>query len=315
MPSNAVAAWVRATGYGHGMRALPFAIFLLAAACGRTPDPRPAATSASAHPSEPDTSRFPPGPTSGFETLGPGFEYARLALPDTAPPGDHLVRVVRVDPAVAHVRVEAASVGDRFPRVASAWAGEAPVVAVINAGMFKKDLRTNLGFLRVGDHVQNGVWASKENSLIALDPRASADPRATVADLTCTDKDELVGRYQTLVQSIRMIGCARENVWAPDDKPWSAALTGVDSQGRLLLIFVRSPYTMHALVDMLLALPLDLVALHYGDGGPPASLFVRAPRFEERNVGSVEAAAHAADDNTVEWPLPNVLVVTAGDGP
>ncbi len=88
----------------------------------------------------------------------------------------------------------------------------------------------------------------------------------------------------------------------------------VDRQGRILFLFVRSPYTMHALVDHLLALPLDLVALHYGDGGPPASLYVRAPGFEERNVGNYEERADRGD-NTAEWPLPNVLVATAGAAP
>jgi hypothetical protein len=266
-------------------------------------------------PDQAESTRFPPGPTDGFAPLGPGFEYARFALPDAAPPGDHLLRVVRVDPKVAHLRVEASSVGDRFPRVASGWAGDAPVVAVINAGMFRKDMRTNLGFMRVGDHVQNSAWAKEENSLLALDPIDPADPAATLANLSCADRDAVVARYHTVVQSIRMVGCDRANVWAPDERPWSAALTGADSQGRLLLLFVRSPYTMHALVDMLLALPLDLVALHYGDGGPPASLFVRAPGLEERNVGSYEARAHQRDDNIVEWPLPNVIVATPGDAP
>ncbi len=299
------------------MRTLPLAIFLLAAACGRPPDARPTSArlsgTAVVGQTAPDSSRIPPGPTDGFVALGPGFEYARFTLPDATAPGDHLLRVVRIDAKVAHLKLEASSVGDRFPRVASGWAGDAPVVAVINAAMFKKDMRTNLGFLRVGDHVQNGAWAKEENSLLALDPLDAADPSATLANLSCADRDALVGRYHTLVQSIRMVGCARDNVWAPDERPWSAALTGADGQGRLLLLFVRSPYTMHALVDMLLALPLDLVALHYGDGGPPASLFVRAPGFEERNVGSFEARAHEKDDNVVEWPLPNVLVATPGD--
>lgn len=296
------------------MRSTSVAIFLWAAACGRTAEPParpvpPARVAATAVVGV----TIPQGPTDGFVELGPGFEYARLAVPDTTAPGDHLLRVVRIDPSVAHLRVDAASIGDRFPRVASAWAGDAPVVAVINAAMFKKDMRTNLGFLRVGDHIQNAAWAKEENSLLALDPLDPADPAAQLANLSCADRDGLVSRYRSLVQSIRMVGCARDNVWAPDDRPWSAALTGADSRGRLLLMFVRSPYTMHALVDMLLALPLDLVALHYGDGGPPASLFVRAPGFEERNVGSYEARAHERDDNVVEWPLPNVLVATPGD--
>ena len=68
---------------------------------------------------------------------------------------------------------------------------------------------------------------------------------------------------------------------------------------------------MHDLVDMLKATPLGLVALHYGEGGPEASLYVRGPNVELREVGSYETGFVENDNNAVEWELPNVLVAVA----
>lgn len=294
------------------MRLLPLLVLSCLAACA-APDPVDAPATPVASPVKAASPALPDGPTDGFVPLAAGFEYARLPLPDTRPAGDHLVRVVRLDPSLVDLTVQASSIGDRFPRVASAWAGDAPVVAVINASMFRKDMRTSLGFFRVGDHTQNGAWTRDQSSLLVLDPVDPASPPARLTNLGCADRDALTAQYRTLVQSIRMVGCDRANLWAPDTRRWSAALTGADGRGRLLFLFVRSAYTMQELVDLLLALPLDLVALHYGDGGPPASLFVRAPGFEERNVGSTERRSPGARDNTVEWPLPNVFVATPRD--
>jgi hypothetical protein len=245
-----------------------------------------------------------------MRTLAPGFEYGRWTLPTPAPAGDGLVRFVRVDPHLVDIELRAASSTDGRARTASEWAAtdtDRPAVAVINAAMFQDDDLTNVGYLRLRGRVQNPTWAPDYNALLTLDPTGGDLPG--LHNLGCEDRDALLGRFATAVQSIRMIGCAGENVWAQERRRWSSALIGTDTQGRLLLLFTRSPYTMHDLVDMLLQGPLGLVGLHYGDGGPPAAMYVRGPGFEERNVGSYETGVNPDDDNTMEWALPNVVVV------
>ena len=114
--------------------------------------------------------------------------------------------------------------------------------------------------------------------------------------------------YRLLVQSIRMLGCDGENVWSQQPKLWSVSLIGQDAAGQLLFMHVRSPYTMHDLVNQLTALPLSLTALHYTDGGPPATLYLRTPEQELLRVGSYETGINEDDSNAHPWELPNALL-------
>ena len=83
---------------------------------------------------------------------------------------------------------------------------------------------------------------------------------------------------------------------------------GLDATGHVLFIHTRSPYTMHDLIDALLAAPLDLVALQYAEGGPEATLSIEAGAKDVTFVGSYETGFFESDDNTRAWPVPNVLV-------
>jgi len=106
-----------------------------------------------------------------------------------------------------------------------------------------------------------------------------------------------------------MLDCEGENVWAQEVRRWSSALVGADAQGRILFLHTRAPYTMHDLVDLLKSAPLDLVALHYAEGGPEASLYVRGPGVERTEVGSYETGF--IEHNDAEWELPNVIEAVA----
>ena len=238
-----------------------------------------------------------------FSPIGAGIEYGRFPLGKESALGDSTARIVRVDPTIATLRVGSSSLSDHQSHAASAWAGEAKHVAVINTSMYAEDYESSVGFFRVRGVQKNGQWAKQQNSAIALSGKSFR-----LLNFGCDEVAAARRDWPTLVQSIRMLGCSRENVWAEETRGWSSALIGMDSQGRALFIHTRSPYTMHALVDLLLALPLDLEALHYCEGGPEASLFVRGTEMEEKNVGSFETGFRRDDSNTEEWPLPNVLI-------
>ena len=245
-----------------------------------------------------------------LRTLAPGIEYGRYRLPVPAALGDSLLRFVRVDPALADLELRAAGLGDKVIRTASAWGAidaDHAAVAVINSSMFQDDWLTSVGYLRLRGKVSNPRWAGEQKALLALDPLLPT-ARPTVANLGCEDRQAVLDRYATLVQSIRMVGCKGENLWADGPRAWSSAIIGLDHSGRLLFLHVRSPYTMHALVDLLLAAPLEIEGLLYGEGGPEASLYVRGPDFEEVNVGSFETGFREDDGNRQEWQLPNVVV-------
>ena len=250
--------------------------------------------------------------TDGFIALAPGLEYARFRLGTPSPIGDSMLRVVRVDPNIAEVSVGSVGITNGKAKEASAWGAEQPgAVAVINTSMFADDLATSVGYTRVNGVELNSRWAAQNNSALLMHPHLPHTPHFQIANLGCVDKDQVALGYDTVVQSIRLLGCNRENVWSQQPRQWSSVMVGMDGQQRALFLHVRSPYTMHDLVDLLVALPLDLVALHYGEGGPEASLYVRAGDFVEKNIGSYETGFFQKDDNDYEWPLPNVLIARA----
>jgi hypothetical protein len=296
------------------------ALLLLALACrpaaglpdGASVEPKPAIPEPAAEPaSEPATDAS--SPPLALTTLAPGFELGSYRLPSASALGPGLVRFVRLDPARVSFQVGAASLVDGKLRTATEWGNtvEGPAVAVINASMFADDWLTSIGRLRVRGKVQRAAWASQQNSLFVTDPAVPGGPGAAILNLGCTDRAEADAAWSTTVQSIRMVGCGGENVWAQEARSWSSALVGADREGRLLFLHTRAPYTMHDLVDQLLAAPLDLVALHYSEGGPEASLHVRAPGVLLQEVGSYETGFVENDGNAEEWPLPNVLIAVA----
>ncbi|GDX83033.1 hypothetical protein LBMAG42_48440 [Deltaproteobacteria bacterium] len=276
--------------------------------------PEAETTAAGDAPSTPSIGPSPAEALPSLTTLAPGFELGRLALPTPSALGPGALTYVRVDPTLVRLEVRAASLRDKTLRKASEW-GESPpdakAIAVINSSMFKDDWLSSLGRFVVNGTAQNKGWAEQQNSLFVADPVSKAGPRAALVNLGCADRDATVAAWQTQVQSIRMVGCSRENVWAQEPRSWSSALVGADAQGRILFLHTRAPYTMHDLVDMLLAVPLDIVALHYAEGGPEASLYVRGPGVERHEVGSYETGFVENDQNADEWDLPNVIVAIA----
>jgi hypothetical protein len=130
-----------------------------------------------------------------------------------------------------------------------------------------------------------------------------------IVDRTCRDLDEVQGRYAAMVQSIRMVSCDRTNVWSQQpDKKWSTAAIGMDQQGRLLFIHLRSPLTTHDLIDALLTLPLGLREAMYVEGGREAQLYVSAGGREVELVGS-HGSGFAGIENSYALPIPNVVGV------
>jgi hypothetical protein len=242
-----------------------------------------------------------------WEALAPGLELGVFQGP-AAEHGDGKITALRVDPNKFDLKLSSAgSEPGGAPRTAKEWARRAGGVAAINPSMFAPDGK-GVSLLRAKGHVSNGKLG-KDKAVLVFGPRKSGLPRARLLDRECDDVAALLSLYEGAAQSIRMFSCKSKNVWSAQPKRWSATAVGQDAQGRLLLLHVRTPYTMHALVDTLLSLPLGLVRLMYTEGGPEAQLYVGAGGRERELIGSWETGFREADDNAAAWPIPNALVV------
>lgn len=254
-------------------------------------------------------------PPSGWEVLEPGLEIAELAAPRAAESGDSLVRVLRVDPNRFDLLLLSASAfPDGVALTGAAWAARHGLLAAVNASLYQADRRTSVALMTTRTHANNRRL-SKDNAVLAFDRLDSGVPPVQIIDRTCQDFEALRRRYGTLVQGIRMVSCDGRNVWRPQPRSWSTAAIGIDEQGRVLLIHVRSPYSTHDLIENLLVLPLGLKNAMYLEGGPEAQLYIRAGGREMEFVGS-HGSRFGSESAKVALPIPNVIgVVRAGVAP
>jgi hypothetical protein len=240
--------------------------------------------------------------------LEPGLALGEFEAPQKAAAGDSMVRVLRIDPHRWELRLLNASAPDQGRiRTAKEWCRKNGLVAAINSSMYQTDYRKSVSLMRSREHVNN-PRLSKDNTILAFDPLEEGLPPVRLIDLGCHDFEDLRARYGSLVQSIRMISCRRENVWKQQARAWSTAAIGVDGDGRVLFIHVRSPYTTHDLIENLLALPLDLAGAMYTEGGAEAQLYVAAGGVEHEFVGRFDSPL-LADMEAEPVAIPNVIGV------
>ena len=229
----------------------------------------------------------------------PGFDVRVFETTEKSRIGDSRVVVARVDPRVWRLSLHPGS-----KRTGEQWAADKGLVAVTNAGMFHKDHRTHVGSMRV-EGVEVGRQAAEYQSVAEFGE--SSTPPFRIRDL---DGEFPAEDYPNQVQNLRLIKHVGENRWSKQDKRWSEAALGEDEQGNALLIFSRSPWSMHDLNEELLAADLGLVAAQHLEGGPEATLFIELGGCRFDGFGSYETGFVESDDNDKAWGLPNVLGVS-----
>ena len=258
-----------------------------------------------------------------FAPLEPGLSLATLvtpppALEGVAPPVDPAIYILRIDPKRFALKLLTAAARGEEPATARDWAHRMPGVrATINANMYQKDHRTSVS-LMYGPGFVNNPRLSKDNTVLLFDrkpggdkaggSKASVGPKAHIVDRSCEPFDTLRPRYRAAVQSIRMIDCEGATVWAKQPRRYSHAIIGEDAEGHLLFIFSRAAWRTHDFVNYLRALPLQIVRLQYGDGGPPAQFYLKAGGVEVNQHGAYEGKLRR-HLSLVAWPIPNVLAV------
>lgn len=241
-----------------------------------------------------------------WRVLDDGLAIAEIASPVKSTVGNSLITVLRVDPARFEFRLLSAKEQGGKRLTARQWARKNGLVATINAGMYQEDGLTSVGYMRNFAHVNNG-HVNRNRAVLAFNRKDDGVPEAQIIDRGCQDFKALRARYNSLVQSIRMVSCDRENVWDPQPRSWSMAVVAVDDAGRVLFILTRSPYSVHDFINILLGLPLGIKNAMYLEGGPRASLYVAAGGSEIERIGRFETIFLESDSNATALPLPNVI--------
>ena len=96
-----------------------------------------------------------------WKALAHGVEYGVFPVMPLLDIEDRAIHVVRIDAAKARLKLLLASEHGSRSRTTARWCKEFNLVSAINAGMYHKDLVTNVGYLRNGLHIQNRRWNSR----------------------------------------------------------------------------------------------------------------------------------------------------------
>jgi hypothetical protein len=247
-----------------------------------------------------------------WRQLEPGLELAAFRAPIPSEVGDSMVRVLRINPSRFQFHLlNASAPGQGTSLTARQWCEKNGMVAAINASMYQEDRRRSVSLMRTANHVNN-PRLSKDRTIVAFDRIEPGAPRFKIIDRDCEDFKVWKSKYNTFVQSIRMISCRGRNVWRQQPGKWSTAAIGTDNRGHVLFIHARALYSTHDLIDILLRLPLSISRAMYLEGGPQAQLYLRSSGEELELNGSFETSLIST-----AWPIPNVIAISrrseAGD--
>jgi len=250
-------------------------------------------------------------PGSDWKSIAPGMDLKYATVKQPGLTANATVVILRMDPNLWELEVVGITqTGEPSGHTARDWSQSRHFSAAINAGMFAKDQKTHLGYMRSGAEVST----SRQNayqSVAAFDPRDSKSPRFRIFDLDAPGSSfqSILNDYSSIVQNLRLVKRPGLNQWPQQVRKWSEAALGEDDAGRILFIFSRAPFTMHDLNLELLAAGIGLVAAQHLEGGPEAQLYVHAGTAELEMFGSYETLFAENDKNSIPWPVPNILGV------
>ncbi len=248
-----------------------------------------------------------------WDSLAPGLDLGSFRDAWDTPAGDSTIRILRIDPARWEFRLLCQEeLGLDGGKTAREFCRDHGLVAATNAGMFATDYRSHVGYLRHAGRFESGQW-NQYRSVFAFGPKKAGIPPARILDVDPdapggpNGRNGMLASYGSLIQNLRLIARPGRNVWTASERSWSEAALGEDRSGRILMIFTRSPFAMHELNRILLALPINLVCAQHLEGGPEAQLYIHAGDFEREFSGSWETSFREDDQNARAWAIPNVL--------
>ena len=242
-----------------------------------------------------------------FTVISNGLEYAAFESGlNGAREGK--IHILRIDPRQVSLGLLLASEQKVDNRAVSDWCQDYRMAAAINAGMYLKDHKTNVGYLRNGTYVQNRRWNRKYMSVLAFNPKVTGVAPAVLVDLDAPNAMSVLDNYNSVVQNLRLLRANEVNVWGRSEKKWSESAIGMDREGRILFIFCRHPYTMWEFNEKIKSLRIGVSNMMHLEGGPIASLSIRTKNLKLDLAGSYETG-YAEEGNQSQWPIPNAIGV------
>ena len=226
-----------------------------------------------------------------------GVDLAQINLSELSE-YDGLLYIIRIDPTIIKPDVLIGEELNQEPITAREWCEKYNLNIVMNLGMYHKDLKTHVGYLRNGEYINNPKWNNYKSALV-MGPRRKGIKPVDIIDLDNEKEKTRIDSYKTVVQNLRLIKGNGINVWEKTSREWSEAAIGIDRDGNLLLFFTSTPITMYNFNEIILKLPLKVIKAFHTDGGPPASLSI--------NYGKYHINLSGNSLSEKQEPIPNII--------
>lgn len=248
-----------------------------------------------------------------WEGLGDGLCFGVMSTHTNSKYGDNKVYVLKINPDVYQLDLLSAKNRNTENKSVKEWSEEYGLVAAINAGMYRADRKTNMGFMKNHDRVNNPTINNNYKSILAFNRKNTDVPKVQIIDLQAQNFKDYKDQYDSFTQCIRMVNTQQQNVWQQSHKKFSMVSIGMDKKGNVLFIFTRTPHTVHDFVNILLQSDLDIYNMMYLEGGPEASFYVKTKDFEFGLMGSYETGFIEDDGNEELIAIPNIIGVKSND--
>ncbi len=249
-----------------------------------------------------------PAKEAGWDKVDDGLFVGTFNSPMKSISGDSRLTIIKIDPNLYSFKLLSVGEMKHSNLTAKEWSEKYNLIGVVNAGMFREDYITNVGYMKNYDYINNSRNNSKYFSVSAFNPIDSAqNPNFQIYDIDEKSFDDITDNYHTVIQNLRLIKSPAQNRWSQQDKKWSEVALGQDTHGNALFIFCRSPYSMHDLINILKELPIDIDSAQHLEGGPEASLYLSHNNIKIEMMGSYETSFMEDNGNNNFWEIPNVI--------
>ncbi|NOY60152.1 MAG: phosphodiester glycosidase family protein, partial [Calditrichaeota bacterium] len=215
------------------------------------------------------------------------------------------VDVVKIDPNYYQLQLLCASQHGHKKRTVKEWCEEFHLTGAINAGMYKMDSMTSVGYMKNFTYLNNDHIVQDYMAVLAFNPVHDSLPPVQIIDREFQDFDNLKKGYNSLMQSIRMVDSRGKNVWSRQPQKHTIAALAIDKDGNVLFIFCEQPYGVHDFINFLLERPLAIHNVIYLEGGPPAQFYLKTNDLKIDRKG--QDNYHFTSIRSTQYTIPNVI--------
>ena len=246
--------------------------------------------------------------TPRFRGIARGIEFAILRGEPFCRQGSSDIAVVRVDPALARVRVRHFASDSKQPLDIFEWQRHTGAALVFNAGQYYPDFSYMGMLVSGGKRISPQPHPTFKGALVA-DP-VHGGRAAQVLDLDEHSLDAVRPAWREIAQSFMLFdehGTVRVK---KSSQIAQRAVVGEDVDHRLLVIASEGSYTLNDFAILLKSSPLRLTHAMSMDGGDEAQLLIRHGTFHYANFGHWTPGRAEDQLRVTLTPLPAVVTVS-----